>query len=227
MQEKLQKVLSHSGIASRRAAEKLILNGRVKINGRIAQVGDKVEVNKDEITVDNKEINLISLNLVYYLVHKPLGYTCTTQDKHAKKLITELVPTSPKVWPVGRLDKNSSGLIILTNDGDLTHQLTHPSFEHSKEYEVILNKNITPDFIAHMKKGVQLEEGRAQADKITKIDNKKFKLILHQGWKRQIRRMCLVLGYKVLELKRTSIGPIKLGNLKVGQYKKIKNVPLS
>ncbi len=138
MLEVLQKILSRSGIASRRQAEKLILKGQVKINGRLAQLGDRADVSQDKITVNNKIVETRFTTFqkpVYYLVNKPIGYICTTQDKHAEKLITSLVPPKPKVWPVGRLDKDSTGLIILTNDGDLTYQLTHPRYEHEKEPE--------------------------------------------------------------------------------------------
>ena len=143
-------------------------------------------------------------------------------SEHADHLTIDLVPENPRVWTVGRLDKNSRGLIILTNDGALTEELTHPKFEHEKEYEVVVNKPVTKEFLRQMQKGVSLSEGLARADKIHQIGPKKFSLTLHQGWKRQIRRMCESLGYRVLDLVRVRIGKWKLGNLREGEYKKIK-----
>jgi pseudouridine synthase len=217
MEERLQKILSRYGVASRRKAEELILNNKVKVNGKISKLGDKADIVKDKVFVNNKELK-VKENFVYYILNKPKGYICSVEDRHSKKLITDLVSKEPKVWPVGRLDKDTTGLIILTNDGDLTNKLTHPSFKHEKEYVVEVNKPITPDFLQKMQKGIKLEEGNARADKIKKISDKRFNLILHQGWKRQIRRMCKELNYSVLELKRIRIGKIKLGVLKIGKY---------
>ena len=135
MQERLQKVLSKYGIASRRKAEEFILNKKILINNKTAKLGDKVDLEKDEVLINNKKliINKDTDNFVYYLVNKPLDYVCSFSDKYAKNLVIDLIPKKPKVWPVGRLDKNSTGLIILTNDGELTNKLTHPKFNHKKE----------------------------------------------------------------------------------------------
>ncbi|MBU4360251.1 rRNA pseudouridine synthase [Patescibacteria group bacterium] len=231
MLERIQKILSQQGIASRRKAEELILNKKVFVNNKIAKLGDKADVNIDKIAINNYQlsVNKNKNNFIYYILNKPVNFICTVSDKHAKKLVTNLVPKYPKVWPVGRLDKNSTGLIILTNDGELTNKLTHPSFKHKKEYEVAVDKNITDKFLQEMKKGVKLEEGIAKADEIFVgtshgAFNNKFNIILHQGWKRQIRRMCKELNYKVLELKRVRIEKIKLGDLKIGKYRQIKQI---
>lgn len=223
MKERIQKVLSRAGVCSRREAEKFILQGKVKVNNSVAVLGDKIEIGLDKIILNNNIIKTQNLTShpVYYLVNKPKGYICTTKDRYAKKMITDLVPELHKIWPVGRLDKDSTGLIILTNDGDLTNKLTHPKFEHEKEYEVVVNKKITKDFLDKMEKGVKLKQGIAKVDKIKKIDDNKFNVVLHQGWNRQIRRMCGELGYGVVELKRIRIGNIKLGRLKEGEFKKI------
>ncbi len=217
MEERLQKILSRYGIASRRKAEELILNKEVKVNGKISKLGDKADVEKDKISVNNKELES-KQDFVYYILNKPKGYICSVKDRHSRQLITDLVPRNPKVWSVGRLDKDTTGIIILTNDGDLTNKLTHPSFKHEKEYVVKVNKDITSDFLEKMQKGIKLEEGIAKADKIKKISGNRFSLILHQGWKRQIRRMCKELDYSVLDLKRIRVGKIKLGDLKIGKY---------
>ncbi len=231
MQERLQKILSRFGVASRRKAEELILNKKVLVNNKIAKLGQKVDLKKDIVEVKHRSLSAEAGNFrveakeeqaVYYLVNKPVNFTCSVSDKHAKKLITDLVPKNPKVWPVGRLDKNSTGLIILTNDGNLTNKLTHPKFKHEKEYEVAVDKKISEKFLQKMKKGIKLDEGVAKADKIIALNKNKFIIILHQGWKRQIRRMCEKLNYKVLELKRTRIGKIKLKDLKEGKFEEIK-----
>ena len=163
---------------------------------------DKIEVNGKILSSSNMQENF-----VYYLVNKPLDYVCTTRSFKNEKNILELVPKNPPVWPVGRLDKNSRGLIILTNDGDLTNKFTHPKFEHEKEYEVEVDKNINQNFFMSMKKGIKLEEGITRADKIRKINtrltakqDKTFSIVLHQGRKRQIRRMCTELNYRVTDL---------------------------
>ena len=244
MEERLQKILSRYGVASRRKAEELILNNKVKVNGKISKLGDKADILKDKVLVNNKPIS-IKEDFVYYILNKPKGYVCSTKDKYSKNLITDLVPKIPKVWPVGRLDKDTTGIILLTNDGELTNKLTHPSFKHEKEYIVKVNRDITDSFLEKMKKGVRLEEGIAKADKIhpvkssetnfskrkiisqgKKISDNTFSLILHQGWKRQIRRMCGELNYSVLDLKRTRVQKIKLGDLKIGKYIKKDKIKL-
>ena len=138
--------------------------------------------------------------------------------------MVDLVPAKSKVWPVGRLDKDSSGLIILTNDGELTHRLTHPSFLHEKEYLVTFDKTVKASLLSKLIKGVKLREGLAKVDKLKKINDTKLSLTIHQGWNRQIRRMFKQCGYQVIGLERIRIGKIKLGNLRPGQYIKLSNL---
>jgi len=237
MLERLQKILARHGIASRRASEELISAGKIKVNGRIAKIGEKYDEEVDEIEVEGKKLTTNnrqlttddrrqttgrrSSNFVYYLLNKPRGYECSLVARHGDKLAVDLVPKVPRVWTVGRLDKDSRGLIILTNDGKLTEELTHPKFEHEKEYEVIVNKPLTNDFFRRMQKGVALSEGLAQADRIRQLGDKKFSLTLHQGWKRQIRRMCESLGYRTVDLVRVRVGRWKLGNLREGKFRKV------
>ncbi len=216
----VQQFLSQAGIASRREAIELIKSNRVKVNGLSVKLGAKINPFKDKIKVDNKLIKPVKQK-VYYLVNKPIGYTCTLKDKYATKKVVDLVPAIPKVWPVGRLDKNSHGLIILTNDGELTHQLSHPSFKHFKKYIVSLDKAVTDNLLSRLTKGVRLKEGPAKADEVKKINNHKLLIVLHQGWKRQVRRMLAVVGYQVTDLQRVAISQWKLGRLKAGQYKEI------
>ncbi len=216
----LQQFIAQTTHLSRRQATQLIKSAKVKLNGKIGELGQKVNPLKDKIEINNKLIKPQE-DKIYYLVNKPLGYTSTFKDKHAKHKVTDLVPKQPKVWPVGRLDKDSTGLIILTNDGELTHKLTHPSFKHPKEYLVTLNKPIQPSLLSTLTKGVKLKEGIAKADKVRKINNQKLSLILHQGWNRQIRRMLSNCRYQVINLERIRIDNLKLSNLKPGQYIKV------
>jgi len=235
MLERLQKILSRNGIASRRAAEKFILSGKVRVNGKIVKLGDKADELIDNIQVNNKNLSTRAIigcdgakadtnNFVYYLLNKPVGYICSFRRKKNEKLTIDLVPKNPRVWTVGRLDKDSSGLLILTNNGQLTQELTHPKFEHEKEYLITVDHNLKAKFLSALKNGVKLTEGITQADEIKEINKRQFTITLHQGWKRQIRRMCYALGYSVLELKRIRIGKWKLGNLKEGEFYQISKI---
>jgi pseudouridine synthase len=216
----LQQFLSTAGVASRRGATDLIKEGKVKINGKRAVTGAKVDPATDKVFVSGKLIHATDEKL-YYLVNKPVGFTCTTKDIHARDLVTDLVPKTPKVWPVGRLDKDSHGLIMLTNDGELTNNLTHPKFGHEKEYIVTLDKPVTKNLLLKLKKGVTLKEGTAKADRLKELSPTKLSIVIHQGWNRQIRRMIERRGYKVLDLERIKFGKYKLDNLEPGQFKKI------
>ena len=189
MAERIQKVFSSQGIASRRKTEAMIETGRIKINGEIAKMGDKIDLEKDEVFLNNEKINFENKKRKYYLVNKPKDFTCTTRSFDGEKKVIDLVPKDSKVWPVGRLDKNSRGLILLTDDGDLTQVMTHPKFQHKKEYLVTVNKDLERPFLRSLKKGIQLEEGLARADKVEQLDDRHFKMTLHQGLNRQIRRM--------------------------------------
>lgn len=232
---RINKFLAQAGFGSRRGVEDIIKSGRVKVNHKIAKLSDKINSSTDIVKVDNKIIKP-KKEFIYYAVNKPVGYTSSVSDIHAEKLVTSLVPKEPRVFPVGRLDKDSCGLIVLTNDGDLANKLTHPRHKHEKEYEVKLkvqslkfkakSQNLK-QLIQKLQNGVKLEEGVAKADKIkiVELDEKRkiaiINIVLHQGWKRQIRRMCERLGLVVLQLKRIRIGKLLLGDLKEGEYKLI------
>lgn len=221
MQERLQKILARHGIASRRKSEELILSGQVSVNGSAVKLGDKADENIDKITINNKPLT-VDKKFVYYLLNKPIGYICSLRRRRGEKLAVDLAPHVPRVWTVGRLDKDSSGLLILTNDGRLTEELTHPKHEHQKEYEVTVDRKLKSSFFQLMKKGVNLAEGEARADQIKPLAPNKFSLTLHQGWKRQIRRMCFALGYNVVSLRRVRIGQWVLGKLREGEWKTLK-----
>jgi len=228
--------LADSGVCSRRAADVLISAGKVRVNGITAQVGTKIDPGKDVVFVGGKKVGGGG-EKVYYILNKPVGYVTTSSDPFGRKKVTDLVPKSPRVYPVGRLDYDTSGLLVLTNDGDFTHKLTHPKFEKEKEYEVVIKfenykviKSVD-DLVYKFKIGIKLKEGIAKVDKIGILEERgnvvKLSIVIHQGWNRQIRRMCEAVGLEVVGLKRVRIGDIRLGDLKVGEYKEIKRESLN
>jgi len=210
MKLRLQKYISQAGITSRRKAEELIRQGKVKVNGKlIKEMGVTVDSTKDKVEVGSKKIKLEN-EFVYYALNKPPGFVCTRQDPKEKKTIYSLLPKSlkTKVWSVGRLDKMSEGLLILTNDGELTLQLTHPRFGHEKEYDVMLDKPFN-------------SKQKITPAKVIKAQGKNLKVILKEGKKRQIRYLFDGLGYRVLKLKRVRVNKLKLGSLPQGKFKEI------
>lgn len=216
---RIAKFLADCGVASRRGAEDIIRKGKVKLNGQIVtDLASKVS-DDDEILVNNKKIFIDEK--VYYILNKPKGFICSVKDPHNPDTVLSLVPNEPKVVPVGRLDKDSQGLLLLTNDGDLAYKLTHPKFQVAKTYIVELHKNITDEDAKMLLVGIELEEGFAKVDKIKKVGEKKIEIVIHQGWKRQIRRMLSELHYHVVELIRTKEGKLNLDDLMLGEYKKI------
>ena len=233
---RLNKFISKNSLVSRRTADRLILQGRILLNGeKVKELGIKIDPEKDTVYIDGKKVE-IQDEKVYYILNKPVGYITTLSDPRGRKKVTDLVPRYPKVYPVGRLDYDSSGLLILTNDGDLAYKLTHPKFEKEKEYRVVVKLSSykvkssgelqsLKELINQFKSGVRLKEGLAKADnvKILKQEGDKisFNMTLHQGWNRQIRRMCVTIGLDVLLLKRIRIGKLKIGNIKEGTWVKI------
>lgn len=217
---RLAKYLAQAGIAARRKAELLILAGRVSVNGQVEKnVATNIDPKVDEIKFDGHKLQ--TENKVYYVLHKPVGYVCSLEDAHNKNKVTDLLPAEEKIWPVGRLDKDSSGLLILTNDGELTNLMTHPRYAKPKKYQVIVNKKFVVHDAKLLESGIELEEGLARVDKIKIISDNNIEITLHQGWKRQIRRMLSAVGYRVISLVRVQEGKLILGDLLLGQYKKI------
>ena len=228
MEEKirLNKYIAECGVCSRRDADRLIDEGRVKVNGMVASQGMKVDQN-DEILVNDKPITGKNKKVVlaYY---KPVGVTCTEKDKFAERKIIDVINYPVRVTYAGRLDKESEGLILLTNDGDLINGLMKASNFHEKEYEVKINKEITPDFIKKMSSGVFLKELNitTRPCKVEKIGKYTFRIILTQGVNRQIRRMCKANNCYVTQLKRVRIANIELANLQNGQLREISGIEL-
>ncbi|HUT21798.1 MAG TPA: pseudouridine synthase [Candidatus Bipolaricaulota bacterium] len=228
---RLQKYLADCGIASRRSAEELILRGKVKVNGKtVKELGVKVDL-KDKVEFNGKIVKP-EQKKIYIMLNKPIGYLSTVKKgKEKGKTVLDLVKVKERLFPIGRLDKDSSGLLILTNDGDLALKLTHPRFEKEKEYSVTVDKEITKSFIEQMKKGVKITEGKTLPAKVKQTDSKNFQIVLREGKNRQIRRMCESLGYRVRSLSRIRINKLKLAGLKSGEFRylneeEIKNLVL-
>ncbi len=212
----LNKFISETGICSRRVADEWIENGRVKINNTIAQKGNRVFEN-DNVTIDDKPIK-IKPAPVYIAFNKPPGITCTTDLKDRDNII-DFINYPKRIFPIGRLDKPSSGLILLTNDGDIVNEILRVENNHEKEYIVKVNKPITPEFIQQMSKGLPILATITKKCKVQKISSNTFKIILTQGLNRQIRRMCEYLNYKVITLKRVRIMNLKIDGINEGQWK--------
>lgn len=221
----LQKFIAESGLCSRRNSEDLIRSGRVKVNGIMAELGMKAGKD-DVVTVDDKKISLPK-KMIYIKLNKPAGYVSTSAKFKDEKNVFELIDTKERLFAVGRLDKNSRGLMILTNDGELTQKLTHPSFKHEKEYVVKISNaknSLMKDLICAAKKvksGIDIGEGDGlvKAKKAEYLGAGNFKVILTDGKKRQIRRMFKMLGMEIEDLIRVRIGNLELGNLKEGEWK--------
>ena len=219
--ERLQKVLARAGIASRRASEEMIQAGRVTINGQIAALGDKV-ADSDRIELDGIPV-LRDPNLVHYLLHKPREVVSTASDTENRQTVVDLVPSTIRVYPVGRLDADSEGLIILTNDGDLTHRLTHPSFGVPKEYLVHVEGIPQRSALRSLREGIQLEDGMTAPAQVSMPDQRLLKITIHEGRNRQVRRMCAAIGHPVVRLVRVRIGPITDSSLTAGSWRELTN----
>lgn len=224
---RLNKYLAESGICSRREADKLIMEGRVTLNGRVAELGSVV-TGKVTITVDGKPVKgkKDKVVLAYY---KPVGVICTERDPFADKTILQSLNYPERVTYSGRLDKDSEGLMIMTNDGDLIHAMMRGANRHEKEYVVKVHKEVTNDFLRDMEAGVYLPElkERTRDCRTEKIGKYTFRIVLTQGLNRQIRRMCKEFGYQVVSLKRIRIMNVELGDLKYNQYREITGVELT
>lgn len=221
MGERINKYLSSAGVCSRREADKLIETGRVRIDEELAVCGSKVE-DGQKVYVDGRIINSDN-DKVFLVFNKPKGVVCTTGDGQGGISITDYINYPTRIFPVGRLDKESTGLIFLTNEGELSDKILRSRNNHEKEYEVTVDKGISDEFLELMGKGVYIEEldRTTKPCKIERTGFKTFKIILTQGLNRQIRRMCSTLGYNVVELKRVRIMNVELSDLKEGTYRKI------
>lgn len=217
---RLQKYMAECGVASRRKSEELIESGKVRVNGHPARLGDKIDPKRDLVTVRGKKISKEE-KLCYILLNKPRGYVTTVSDELGRKTVMDLVDVDVRVYPVGRLDKDSEGLLILTNDGAFANALTHPKHNFAKVYRVTVRPAVSDETLEKMRNGVEID-GRKTApcdiSVITEEDGRVvLEFILREGRNRQIRKMCEAVGLEVARLKRISIGPVKLGMLKPGK----------
>src|SRR5262245_30741086 len=223
--ERLQKVLASAGIASRRDCEELIAAGRVAVNGKVMHVlGTRVDLDHDEITVDGRPIGKISPR-TYVMLHKPAGVVSTADDPQGRPTVVEMVDLPGRLFPVGRLDYDSEGLLLLTDDGELTQRLTHPSYEIEKEYRALLDQPPTSDALREWRTGVILDSAPtapAWVDVEERDENGTWvRVVLHEGRKRQIRAVAGQLGYNVLRLIRVREGPLSLGDLPSGEWRQL------
>ena len=222
--ERLQKVLARAGVASRRAVEEMIVAGRIRVNGSVARLGQRVDPDKDEVEVDGSRLPL-KADLIYYLMNKPSGVVTTAEDELGRTTVMDLIEAPERVWPVGRLDSDTEGALILTNDGDLTHRLTHPSFEVPKTYVVWAKGTVGESALRALARGVELEDGRTAPARVSLRASaggaSLVELTITEGRNRQVRRMMEAVGNEVIRLARTTIGPLQLGHLRPGTARRL------
>ncbi len=225
---RIQKLIAESGLCSRRKAEELIDSGKVTVNGRPCKLGDKALPGKDLIAVNGENITAPKRRKLYYIMlHKPRGYVTTMSDELDRKCVTELLKGVPeRVYPIGRLDKNSEGLLLFTNDGNFANDIMHPSKHISKTYRVTVRPDITEQQLVQLSSGVEIDGKMTKECNVVVLDKQIGRVVLqmtiYEGRNRQIRKMCEAVGLEVARLKRTSIGPLKLGMLKPGAYRELK-----
>ncbi|MGH2679697.1 MAG: pseudouridine synthase [Actinomycetota bacterium] len=223
--ERVQRLLARTGYGSRRSCEELIAEGRVTVNGTVAILGDRADPKEDEVRVDGLDVNL-DPNVKYYALHKPLGVVTTMQDPQGRPDIRGyLPPDGPRVFPVGRLDRDSEGLLLLMNDGDLANGLTHPRYGVEKEYLAEVEGAPTPKHLGLLRRGVELEDGPARVESVRVTgrsgDRGAVRLVMTEGRKREVRRLLAEVGLPVTRLVRVRVGPIRLGGLAPGERREL------
>lgn len=216
--ERLQKVLARAGIGSRRRCEELIEDGLVTVNGEVAILGRRVDVDVDDVAVDGVPIG-VKPGLVYYLLNKPSGVVSTASDTRGRATVIDLVPAEPRVFPVGRLDADTEGLLLVTNDGDLAHRISHPSFMVDKEYLAEVEGHPSRGALRQLREGVELEDGLTAPAQVSMLQPGLVRLAIHEGRNRQVRRMCSAVGHPIKRLVRVRIGPISDRKLAPGQWR--------
>jgi len=226
MEERLQKILARAGYGSRRACEELIRAGRVAVNGATAQLGQKADPAHDQVTVDGQRIRTTSVTPTYIALHKPHGVLSDEGDGSGQlRTVRDLVPLPRHLFPVGRLDLRSEGLILLTDDGELAQRLTHPRYEHEKEYRVCVEGRPDEEVLERWRRGVFLDGRRTAPADVSVLGHERertwLRVVLREGRKRQIRRVAAMLGHPVQQLIRVRIGPLRLGDLEPGRWRKL------
>jgi 23S rRNA pseudouridine2605 synthase len=224
--QSLLKVLTQAGIGSRRKLSEAIKSGRVTVNGEaVTGFNHPVDSQKDRIIVDGKNVSIQSQKLIYIMMNKPAGIVTTVNDEFGRRTVLDLLPQEYKkyrLYPVGRLDKDSTGLLLLTNDGELANKLTHPRFEHEKEYAVGINLPMKAAEMRKLEKGIMLEDGMTYPAKINRLKGGDYSITIHEGRKHQVRRMFEAMGYTVKSLKRIRMGNLQLGSLAVGKVRELR-----
>ncbi len=223
--QRLQKVLARIGLGSRRVCEDLIAEGRVTVNGEVAELGRRVDPEADEIAVDGAVMSTV-VDGVTYLLNKPAGVVTTAADTHGRPIVTELVPDDPRVFPVGRLDLETEGLLLLTNDGDLAHRLTHPSFGVEKEYLAEVRGRPSRAAVRRLREGVELDDGLTAPAKASVPGDGLVRITIHEGRNRQVRRMMEAIGHPLERLVRVRIGPLSDHSLKAGTWREVTQAEL-
>lgn len=219
--------MAEQGVASRRKSEDLIRAGKVKVNGHVAEIGMKINPRKDLVTVGKQKLtNVKNRKMVYVMLNKPRGYVTTVSDELGRKTVMDLLPDfGCRIYPVGRLDKDSEGLLLLTNDGSFTNCMTHPSHEYAKVYRVTVRPAVNDDILFNLRNGIEIDGRMTAPCEVTVLTEEEnrvvLEFILHEGRNRQIRKMCESQGLEVARLKRISIGPVKLGMIKQGDYREL------
>jgi 23S rRNA pseudouridine2605 synthase len=216
--ERLQKILAQAGLGSRRASEELIAAGRVRVNGEVATLGTRADPETDVIEVDGAVVG-VRRGLVHYLLNKPAGVVTTARDPQGRPAVVDLVPAEPRVYPVGRLDADTEGLLLLTNDGELAHRLTHPSFGVDKEYLAGVAGTPSRGAVRRLREGVELDDGPTAPAKVSLVDEHTLRITIHEGRNRQVRRMCEAVGHPVQRLVRVRIGPLADRRLAPGAWR--------
>lgn len=216
--DRLQKVLARAGYGSRRACEELIADGRVTVNGEPAELGRRVDPERDRVDVDGVPVAVLP-GLVHYLLNKPAGVVTTADDPRGRPTVVDLVPSEPRVFPVGRLDADTEGLLVLTNDGDLAQRLSHPSFGVDKEYLAEVQGVPGPAALRALRQGVDLDDGRTAPARVGVLAPGVLRIVIHEGRNRQVRRMCEAVGHPVRRLVRTRIGPVTDAGLAPGRWR--------
>jgi 23S rRNA pseudouridine2605 synthase len=217
---RLAKHLAHAGVASRRAAEQLIYDGRVSVGGHVVRDPARDVDGSKPIKVDGKPVGGTEQERAVYILNKPPGVVSTSHDTHGRKTVVDLIHADRRLYPVGRLDADTTGLILLTDDGELAHRLTHPSFEVPKTYRaVVCNPPVREPALRKLREGIDLDDGRTSPAKVRRISSGELEITIHEGRKRQVRRMCDAIGHRVETLDRIAFGPLRLGNLPLGGHR--------
>ncbi len=218
--ERLQKLLARVGVGSRRVVEDMIADGRIAVNGEVAELGRRADPDTDRIEVDGTLVG-VRPDTVWYLVNKPKGVVTSASDPHGRPVVVDLVPSEPRVFPVGRLDLETEGLLLLTNDGEVTHRLTHPSYGVEKEYLAHVSGRPSRGALRTLRQGVELDDGITAPAKASTIGDDVIRLVIHEGKNRQVRRMCEAVGHPVVRLVRVRIGPIADRSMAPGESRRL------